>query len=153
MARITQEKKNENLEMYSLMIRRIFFEEGFRAITYARLGQELNIRQSTLQGYFPSVNDFLKVLKGHLLPVLIKNLCFKSEESFVKSWDTSFKHKEFRHSIALILSTANSESPAEFNTQGIRNFDALLQAHFGDNHRDLLERVLGRSFLILSDYQ
>ncbi|MBW3695433.1 TetR/AcrR family transcriptional regulator [Vibrio sp. T187] len=153
MARITKEQKSANLEAYNAVVLKIFLEEGYRVITYARLAEELGIRQSTLQGYYPSSSDFILALKGKLLPIMLKHLSFESKDRFFESWMNGLQVTQFRNVIAVVLSTANLENPSEFNYQGITSLDNLLKEHFGHEHRDILESVLGRSFLFLNQYK
>ncbi|MGF1753805.1 hypothetical protein L4C33_09430 [Vibrio makurazakiensis] len=151
-ARITQQQKAENLEKYNAEILNIFWEEGITAVTYTRLSKELNITQSTLQGYYPSSGDFSLALKDRLHPVLVKPLTFESEDAFFSSWDEAMKEKTFQHIVELKLRTASLSSPSPIDARGFKKFENLLEEHFGSKHRAILERVLGRSVLLLAQY-
>ncbi|MFH0287977.1 hypothetical protein ACGRSR_09985 [Vibrio owensii] len=104
MARITQEERKKNKEKYDELIFKLFVEEGWESVTLDRVSKILNIRKSTLQGYYPEKMDFMRALEGKVYPEIIGSLDFSSSNAFVKSWATMLvSNRVFKQAISMIL--------------------------------------------------
>ena len=103
MARITKEKWQENFATYNAIILNIFLNEGWEYVTYDRLSKETGLRKSTLQGYYPSNQDFAVAMDGKVLPIIMDHLSFESKEALIQSWTESLESKEFRMIMKMLM--------------------------------------------------
>lgn len=86
MGRITQEEREANKKRFDAIVFDIFLTEGWDACTLNRISKECGIRKSTLQGYYPSKENFAEALEGKIFPLVGPRLNFTSRDGFVKGW-------------------------------------------------------------------
>ncbi len=153
MARITQVQKIENQKNYDEIVLNLFLAEGHEALTYARIAQEIGISLTTLQGYYPSTRAVRTVLHEHVLAIMMKSLDFSDQETFYCSWQSALTEKPFRHSIKLMFFHASQNCvPEEFNLQVDGEFRQKMTERFGADARAIIEVVIGRSLLQLTNF-
>ncbi|UTT86364.1 TetR family transcriptional regulator [Vibrio pelagius] len=154
MARITQQQKLENQQKYNQVVLELFLTEGHESLTYARIAKEIGVSLTTLQGYFPSTRAIRAVLHGHILPVLMQPLNFSSEDAFYDSWDKALEEPPFQSVIKLIFFHASQAEPSDsFYLHAEGEFREKVRESFGENARRVIEIVIGRSLLKLTDFR
>ncbi|TKF28655.1 TetR/AcrR family transcriptional regulator [Vibrio kanaloae] len=152
MARITQLQKIENQKKYNNIVLQLFLSEGHEALTYARIAQETGVSLTTLQGYFPSTRAIRAVLHKHVLSVMMAPLDFSTKSAFYDSWKAALNDKPFKNAIKLMFFHA-SQNPAseELNLQVNGVFRHKMMESFGEDTQQIIEIVLGRSLLQLTN--
>lgn len=154
MARITQVQKLENQKHYDEIVLSLFLAEGHEALTYARIAQEIGISLTTLQGYYPSTRAIRSVLHQHMLSIIIDSLDFSSEEAFIQSWQNALDDEQFRYVIKLMFFHASQvKSPEEFNISADGEFRDKMFDSFGADSVRIIETVVGRSMLYLTNFR
>ncbi len=124
MARITKEKWQENFATYNAIILKIFLNEGWEHVTYDRLSKETGLRKSTLQGYYPSNQDFAVAMDGKVLPIIMDHLSFESKEALIQSWTESLESKEFRMIMKMLMMHAakhENQGQGALGAKGLHN--------------------------------
>ena len=127
MARITKEKWQENLAKYNAIILHIFLNEGWDHVTYDRLSKETGLRKSTLQGYYPSNQDFAIAMYGKVLPIIMDHLSFESKEALIKSWSASLESKEFRMIMKMFMMHASKHEDKGQGALGAKGLVNIIQ--------------------------
>lgn len=122
MSRITKQQKEENYQKYNSVILEIFLKEGWSKVTYDRISKLTGLRKSTLQGYYPTNNDFLLALRGNLRNLMLNRLDFTTRESLITSWEVALQDKPFGHIIEMFISHCISSEPAPIAQQAMQNF-------------------------------
>ena len=154
MARITQQQKLENQKKYNQVVLDLFLAEGHESLTYARIAKEIGVSLTTLQGYFPSTRAIRAVLHGHILPIIMKPLNFSSEGAFYDSWDKALEEPQFQSVMKLIFFHASQvEQPEGFDLQADGAFREKAIESFGSNARQVIETVIGRSLLRMTNFR
>ncbi len=154
MARITQVQKLENQKHYDEIVLSLFLAEGHEALTYARIAQEIGISLTTLQGYYPSTRTIRSVLHQHMLSILIESLDFSSEEAFIQSWQIALDDEQFRYVIKLMFFHASQvKNQEEFDLSSNGEFREKMSESFGADSIRILETVVGRSMLHLTNFR
>ncbi|WP_454442011.1 TetR/AcrR family transcriptional regulator [Vibrio bathopelagicus] len=154
MARITQVQKLENQKSYDNIVLNLFLAEGHEALTYARIAQEIDISLTTLQGYYPSTRAIRSVLHRHMLSIILENLDFSSEEMFLQSWQNALDDEQFRYVIKLMFFHASQvKNPEEFNISSDGEFRDKMLESFGTDSIRIIETVVGRSMLYLTNFK
>ena len=154
MARITQQQKIENQKKYNQVVLDLFLAEGHESLTYARIAKEIGVSLTTLQGYFPSTRAIRAVLHGHILPIIMKPLNFSSEGAFYDSWDKALEEPQFQSVMKLIFFHASQvEQPEGFDLQADGAFREKAIESFGSNARQVIETVIGRSLLRMTNFR
>ena len=145
MARITQVQKLENQKHYDEIVLSLFLAEGHEALTYARIAQEIGISLTTLQGYYPSTRAIRSVLHQHMLSIVIESL---------QSWQSALDDEQFRYVIKLMFFHASQvKSPEEFNISSDGAFKNKMLESFGTDSIRIIETVVGRSMLYLTNFK
>jgi hypothetical protein len=109
MARISKAQWEENFAAYNSIILKIFLNEGWENVTYDRLSKETGLRKSTLQGYYPSNNDFEIAIKDKVIPIILKHLDFSSKDQLVASWKTALGSIEFKMVVRMLILQAHKK--------------------------------------------
>ncbi|KAB0288136.1 TetR/AcrR family transcriptional regulator [Vibrio fortis] len=154
MARITQQQKIENQKKYNQVVLDLFLAEGHESLTYARIAKEIGVSLTTLQGYFPSTRAIRAALHGHILPIIMKPLDFTNENTFYESWDKALDEPQFQSVMKLIFFHASqAEQPQGFDLQADGVFREKAIESFGSNARQVIETVIGRSLLRMTNFR
>ena len=154
MARITQQQKLENQKKYNQVVLDLFLAEGHEALTYARIAKEVGVSLTTLQGYFPSTRAIRAALHGHILPIIMKPLNFANENAFYDSWDKALDEQQFQSVMKLIFFHASQTEQSEgFDLQTEGAFREKVIESFGQNGRQVIETVIGRSLLKMTNFR
>ena len=154
MARITQQQKIENQKKYNQVVLDLFLAEGHESLTYARIAKEIGVSLTTLQGYFPSTRAIRAALHGHILPIIMKPLDFTNENTFYESWDKALDEPQFQSVMKLIFFHASQvEQPEGFDLQADGVFREKAIESFGSNARQVIETVIGRSLLRMTNFR
>lgn len=154
MARITQQQKIENQKKYNQVVLDLFLAEGHESLTYARIAKEIGVSLTTLQGYFPSTRAIRAALHGHILPIIMKPLDFTNENTFYESWDKALDEPQFQSVMKLIFFHASqAEQPVGFDLQADGAFREKAIESFGSNARQVIETVIGRSLLRMTNFR
>ena len=127
MARITKEKWQENFATYNAIILKIFLNEGWEYVTYDRLSKETGLRKSTLQGYYPSNQDFAVAMDGKVLPIIMDHLSFESKEALIQSWTESLESKEFRMIMKMLMMHATKHEDQGQGALGAKGLLNIIQ--------------------------
>ena len=150
MARITQQKKEENLAKYNALIVKIFLAEGWESVTYDRLAKETGLRKSTLQGYYPSNREFTMALQGKILPIVMSCLDFSSREAFIQSWEQGLTEKEFSMVIRMFVANAAKTESNPSTQRGVLKLIEIVSEHLpNENAREIIDLVMGKSVMTL----
>ncbi len=150
MARITQQKKEENLAKYNALIMKIFLAEGWESVTYDRLAKETGLRKSTLQGYYPSNREFAMALQGKILPIVMSCLDFSSREAFIQSWEQGLTEKEFSMVIRMFVANAAKTESNPSTQRGVLKLIEIVSEHLpNENAREIIDLVMGKSVMTL----
>ncbi|WP_394141771.1 TetR/AcrR family transcriptional regulator [Vibrio chagasii] len=154
MSRITKIQKLENQKHYDEIVLNLFLAEGHEALTYARIAQEVGISITTLQGYYPTTRAIRSVLHQPMLSIVIESLEFSSEEAFLQSWQNALGNEQFRYVIKLMFFHASQvKSPEEFNISSDGAFKNKMLESFGTDSIRIIETVVGRSMLYLTNFK
>ncbi|CAH6857003.1 Transcriptional regulator LuxT [Vibrio chagasii] len=154
MSRITKIQKLENQKHYDKIVLNLFLAEGHEALTYARIAQEIGISLTTLQGYYPTTRAIRSVLHQPMLSLFMECLDFSSEEAFIQSWENALDTERFQYVIKLMFFHASQVShPEAFDTTSKGQFREKMLESFGTDSIRLLETMLGRSMLYLTNFK
>ncbi|NOH33976.1 TetR/AcrR family transcriptional regulator [Vibrio chagasii] len=154
MSRITKIQKLENQKHYDEIVLNLFLAEGHEALTYARIAQEVGISITTLQGYYPTTRAISSVLHQPMLSIVIESLEFSSEEAFLQSWQNALGNEQFLYVIKLMFFHASQvKSPEEFNISSDGAFKNKMLESFGTDSIRIIETVVGRSMLYLTNFK
>lgn len=154
MARITQQQKLENQKKYNQVILELFLAEGHESLTYARVAKEIGVSLTTLQGYFPSTRAIRAALHVHILPIIMKPLDFTTERAFYESWDKALGEPQFQSVMKLLFFHASQTEKAEgFDLQADGEFREKAIDNFGSNAKQVIETVIGRSLLRMTNFR
>ncbi len=154
MSRITKIQKLENQKHYDEIVLNLFLAEGHEALTYARIAQEVGISITTLQGYYPTTRAIRSVLHQPMLSIVIESLEFSSEEAFLQSWQNALGNEQFLYVIKLMFFHASQvKSPEEFNISSDGAFKNKMLESFGTDSIRIIETVVGRSMLYLTNFK
>ncbi|MFA0036272.1 TetR/AcrR family transcriptional regulator [Vibrio sp. 10N.261.52.A1] len=154
MSRITKIQKLENQKHYDEIVLNLFLAEGHEALTYARIAQEVGVSITTLQGYYPTTRAIRSVLHQPMLSIIIERLEFSSEEAFLQSWQNALGNEQFLYVIKLMFFHASQvKSPEEFNISSDGAFKNKMLESFGTNSIRIIETVVGRSMLYLTNFK
>lgn len=154
MSRITKIQKLENQKHYDEIVLNLFLAEGHEALTYARVAQAVGISLTTLQGYYPTTRAIRSVLHQPMLSIVIESLDFSSEEAFLQSWQNALDNEQFRYVIKLMFFHASQvKSPEKFNISSDGAFKNKMLESFGTDSIRIIETVVGRSMLYLTNFK
>ncbi|KAB0483252.1 TetR/AcrR family transcriptional regulator [Vibrio sp. IB15] len=154
MSRITKIQKLENQKHYDEIVLNLFLAEGHEALTYARIAQEVEVSITTLQGYYPTTRAIRSVLHQPMLSIVIESLEFSSEEAFLQSWQNALGNEQFLYVIKLMFFHASQvKSPEEFNISSDGAFKNKMLESFGTDSIRIIETVVGRSMLYLTNFK
>ena len=154
MSRITKIQKLENQKHYDEIVLNLFLAEGHEALTYARIAQEVGVSITTLQGYYPTTRAIRSVLHQPMLSIVIESLEFSSEEAFLQSWQNALSNEQFLYVIKLMFFHASQvKSPEEFNISSDGAFKNKMLESFGTDSIRIIETVVGRSMLYLTNFK
>ncbi|MFV8460531.1 TetR/AcrR family transcriptional regulator [Vibrio campbellii] len=154
MSRITKAQKLENQKQYDEIVLKLFLAEGHEALTYTRVAQAVGISLTTLQGYYPTTRAIRSVLHQPMLSIVIESLEFSSEEAFLQSWQNALGNEQFLYVIKLMFFHASQvKSPEEFNISSDGAFKNKMLESFGTDSIRIIETVVGRSMLYLTNFK
>lgn len=149
MARISAADREANKRAYDALIFEIFTTEGWENVTYDRLSKDLNVRKSTLQGYYPTSKHFGTAIHGKVLPMLMQQLDITSKEGFIKTWNDALYSKQFNMIIRMFVQSALSPDTNAGARQGINNLTRLLSEHMERSEAEaVIKTVLGDSVIV-----
>ncbi|MBC7005673.1 hypothetical protein BIZ37_24245 [Photobacterium sp. BZF1] len=144
MARISKDKWQENFAKYNAIILEIFLTEGWDFVTYDRLSKETGLRKSTLQGYYPSNQDFAVAMDGKVLPIIMQHLSFESREALIQSWAESLESQKFRMIMKMFVMHASKHESEGRGALGAKGLLNIIQYELPDEDGlELLQHLFG----------
>ncbi len=152
MAKISAELREKNKKKYDQVILEMFLAEGWDSITLNTVSAKLDIRKSTVQGYYPAKSNFAEALSGKVFPRAMKELDFQSPEQFIESWKNSLiESKMFKMVIHMLVSNATRSDTSAMTLVGLGRLKQLLTNKFGEKNADnIMCHVLGLSVIKLA---
>ena len=148
MSRITKQQKEENYQKLNSVILDIFLAEGWSKVTYDRISKVTGLRKSTLQGYYPSNNDFLVALKGNLRGIMLNELDFASRRKLISSWEEALNKKEFNFVVEMFISHCVSSEATPIAHQAMESFhQAIAKALPNENTSDIMVQLFGHAVI------
>ncbi|MGR5165770.1 hypothetical protein ACPV5L_01055 [Vibrio astriarenae] len=142
MARITKAKWEENFANYNAIILEIFLNEGWDHVTYDRLSKETGLRKSTLQGYYPSNNDFEVAIKGKIFPIIASHLKFDSKDVLIDSWKAAMQDTQFRMVMRMFVMHAYKKGAEGSGRKGILGLGQIISDKLPDDNALEVIRLL-----------
>lgn len=154
MARISRTEREANKRMYDAVIYQIFVTEGWEAITFDRLAKELNVRKSTLQGYYPSRGHFVSAVQGKILPMVLQFLDISSKDNFIHSWNQALHdNPQFATIIKMFIGNALQTDTSNITRQALSHLQRQLQQNMSRDDAELAIKIsIGDSILVFSTY-
>lgn len=150
MVRITQIKKSENTKKYKKAILQLFLSEGHEALTYAKVAKKTGVSITTLQGYFPTINEIRTSLHEHIIFIIMESLDFSDPLTFFDSWEKALTEKPFRHSIKLVCFYASQQrSHNDLNLRIKEELHRAIEDKFWANSCQFIDMVMVYSLLQL----
>ena len=144
LSRITKQQKEENYQKLNSVILDIFLTEGWGKVTYDRISRITGLRKSTLQGYYPSNNDFLVALQGNLKSLMLGELDLSSKENLLNSWDKALGKMEFSFIVQMLISHCISSEPTPIANQAMESFHkTITHALPDDDTNEIMVHVFG----------
>ena len=157
MARISLQKKADNLELYSSIVEELFWEMGWFNLKYSDVIDVIKERTnnpkfklSTLQNYFPHKIDFSEAIKGKVLPVFVGYLDLSSTDKFNESWITALEELKFRRVLSLLIGNLASTDASFLAFNGLNRLTDIVVNELGEDGRKALENLLGKTIFKLS---
>ncbi|WP_122082679.1 hypothetical protein [Vibrio coralliirubri] len=148
LSRITKQQKEENYQKLNSVILEIFLSEGWSKVTYDRISKVTGLRKSTLQGYYPSNNDFLIALKGNLRGLMLDQLDFASREHLLASWTQALDKKEFNFVVEVFISHCISNEPTPIAHQAMTSFHkTIANALPNDDTSEIMVQLFGQAVI------
>ncbi|GAA5645883.1 MULTISPECIES: hypothetical protein [Vibrio] len=150
MARISAVEKERKKRIYDAVIFNIFINEGWEYITYERLSTELDVRKSTLQGYYPTRAHFSTALQDKVLPLMIEKLNFANKDAFIDSWQQALMEKRFLMVIRMFIGSALSPETSNGTRQSLNHLQREMQRTMSQEEADsAIRAVMGDSMVFI----
>lgn len=144
LSRITKQQKEENYQKLNAVILNVFLTEGWSKVTYDRISKITGLRKSTLQGYYPSNNDFLIALQGNLKELMLKEIDFSSKEQLLRSWSQALSKKEFGFIVEMLISHCVSSEPSPIADEAMKSFHKIITTALPyENSSELMVHIFG----------
>lgn len=157
MSRISKQKKEENLELYSSIVLEKFWELGWFNLKYSDVIDVIKLRTnnpkfklSTLQNYFPHKVDFTQAINGKVLPIFISYLDLSSVGRFELSWVKALDELKFRRVLSLVIGNLTGGDASALSFNGLNRLTDLVTNELGEEGRCTLENLLGKTIYKLA---
>ncbi|PMM56367.1 hypothetical protein BCT54_21940 [Vibrio splendidus] len=148
MSRIPKQQKEENYQKLNSVILDVFLTEGWSKVTYERISKITGLRKSTLQGYYPSKNDFLAALQGNLKGLILKELDLSNKEELLRSWDRALSKTEFSFIIEMLISRCISSEPTPIANQVMKSLYNIIASSLpGEDSSNIMVHILGSAVI------
>ncbi len=150
MARISGIEKAKNKQRLDEIILDIFIKDGFSAILYDRISEQSSMRISTIQGYYPSRENFIEALNGKLMPLFLSFLDLDNgRDAFINSWERALQERLFCHILRMLFQNVGKDKPSEQTIVAMQMFKQQLNDVLGEQYEVDLSQLLGRSVLFM----
>lgn len=144
MARISREERLKKKNALDDAIWNVFAKEGWDAITYQRLADEIGTSRSTIQRYYPTQLNFLEAIEGKVFPQFTHSLNTECPDKFIESWQKQMCEPLFRNSFQLAANDALNGLDGKHGKGAIANLRSFIQKHFGsENSERILWQAVG----------
>lgn len=149
MAKISAEERQRKKEQLDKIVLDIFWESGWRSISYASIAERFGTTRGAIQRYYPSQIDFGVALRGKVLPLLVSKLDWSSRDAFYQSWVEQLESddKRFKRVMELLFNQVNVEKPNELSRVGVGKLLKMIEDKFDDAY--LGKTLFGETFLSL----
>ncbi|GAL16489.1 transcriptional regulator TetR family [Vibrio astriarenae] len=149
MSRITKLQKEQNYAIINAMVLDLFLKEGWTKVTYDRVSKITGLRKSTLQGYYPTSNDFLIALKSELKGLFLSRLDFSSRERLITSWEKAMNESEFKNIIDMFISHSVSKEPSLHAHRAMQKLQSIIESALPKtDSREIMVQLFGQAVVV-----
>lgn len=124
---------------------------GYDAMSYTTLSEQTGLSRTGISHHFPRKSDFVTVLQSKIYNRFIAYLNLDNDISaFSASWSESLKKKKFIGILKLTIGNLlAADDSQQISISFIENLTTLVTERYGIEGREELERLLGKSVLLL----
>ncbi len=126
---------------------------GYDKMSYTTLSQQTGISRTGISHHFPKKTDFTAALDGRIYKMFVEHLTLNVDlDSFKNSWLAALHNREFLAILRLLFHhTVVSETTHSFAKAGIERLYDLIAEKFGEDSRNELDALLGRSLVHMAN--